>query len=372
MRRRRAVEPCVAATLTKYQPAYSERPGFGITSRFGDRLLTSYSRCRRIERLRGQSRNVMTPRSCFSLALLGAIIFTLLPAKPAHAEQNQYGSIAYSESTMTATVGFAGSIGDAALAAANQCQTQSGAQDCAAHLWFHQGYGALARGSNGSFSTGWGTDAQWADTYAIQTCQDEFGGENCQVVFRAQSPRVTGESLSATGGVFETPISPQPPPTYSPPPTYEPPTLPTPAAVSMPNLAGLSLDNARRALPSSLQLGTVSGNDGTVVDQQPRAGDLVAPDTRVNLVLGASGFPTWLAVLALLAVLGAGLALLTARALRHNTEHQRWEARIRVESAPDVNPTIRLWEPDSGPRFTVWVELRPDRGTQSVREVVSR
>lgn len=273
---------------------------------------------------------------------------------------------------MTATVGFAGSIGDAALAAANQCQTQSGAQDCAAHLWFHQGHGALARGSNGSFSTGWGTDAQWADTYAIQTCQEQFGGENCQVVFRAQSPGVAGASLSATGGVFETPIPPQPPPTYSPPPTYEPPTLPTPATVSVPNLVGLSLDNARRALPQSLQLGTVSGNDGTVVDQQPRAGDLVAPDTRVNLVLGASGFPAGLAVLALLAVLGVGLALLTAQVLRHRTERQRWEGQIRVESAPDASPTIRLREPDSVPRFTVWVEVRPDRGVQSVREVVSR
>jgi hypothetical protein len=140
----------------------------------------------------------------------------------------------------------------------------------------------------------------------------------------------------------------------------------------VPNLVGLSLDNARRVLPPSLQLGAVSGNDGMVVDQQPRAGDLVAPDTHVNLVLGASGFPAWLATLALLAVLGVGMALLTAQVLRHRTERQRWEGRIRVESAPDVNPTIRLREPDSGPRFTVWVEVRPDRGVQSVREVVSQ
>lgn len=372
MRHRRAVEPYAAAMLTKYQTPYSERPGFGITSRLSDRLLTSYRRNRWIERLRDRSRNMMALRSCVSLTLLGVIIFALPPAIPAYAEQNEYGAIAYSESTMTATVGFAGSIGDAALAAANQCQTQSGAQDCAAHLWFHQGYGALARGSNGSFSTGWGTDTQWADTYAVQTCQKDFGGVNCQVVFRAQSPGVAGESLSATGGVFETPIPPQPPPTYSPPPTYEPPALPTPTTVSVPSLVGLSLDNAQRALPPSLQLGTVSGNDGTVVDQQPRAGNLVSPDTRVNLVLGASGFSAGLAVLALLAVLGVGLALLTAQVLRHRTERQRWEGRIRVELAPDVNPTIRLWEPDSGPRFTVLVEVRPDRGVQSVREVVSR
>lgn len=394
MRRRRFAKSRVAEALSQYQPQCGQKFETGIRSGISDRLPTACCRDRRTGLWGGPARSLfwLRLRSHISLALLGALLVALLSVNPAHAEQNEYGSIAYSESTAIATVGFAGSIGDAALAAAEQCRAQSGAQDCAAYLWFYQGYGALARSSNGHFGTGWGTDAQWADTYAIQTCQ-EYGGDNCQVVFQTQSPGVAGESPSAKGGVFETPISPpslptydpptydpptydppsyDPPPTYQFPPTYDPPTLPAPSSVIVPNLIGLSLDDARRVLPQGLELGMMSGNDGTVVDQQPRAGDLVPRYTRVNLVLSAPGFPVWLAVLAVFAVLGVGLALLTARVLRHRTERQRWESRIRVEPAPDLKPTIRLWEPDRVPRFTVRVEVRPDRGVQSVREVVSR
>jgi hypothetical protein len=141
----------------------------------------------------------------------------------------------------------------------------------------------------------------------------------------------------------------------------------------MPNLVGLSRDDAQRALPQGLSLGTVSGNDGTVVDQQPRAGDQVPPNARVNLVLSGPGFPAWLAVLlAVLVVLGVGLALLTARVLRHRAERRHWDARIRVESAPDLNPTIHLQEPHRAASFTIRVEMHPDHGVQSVREVTPR
>jgi hypothetical protein len=64
-----------------------------------------------------------------------------------------------------------------------------------------------------------------------------------------------------------------PSPTYGPTPTYPP----TPAYVSVPNLLGLSLSGVRQALPQGLMLRTVTGSGGTVVDQQPKAGDVVAP-----------------------------------------------------------------------------------------------
>lgn len=116
----------------------------------------------------------------------------------------------------------------------------------------------------------------------------------------------------------------------------------------------------------------VSSNDGTVIDQQPRAGARMPRYTRVDLVLSATGFPAWLAVLALLSV---GPALVAARILRHCAERRRWDGRIRVKPTsdpnptPDPNPTLHLWEPDRAGSLTVRVEIHPDHGVQSVREV---
>jgi len=371
-----------AAALTKYQPHTQLREGFetGAWGKIGDRLPTVRSRDIWIMRLRRpQARNMtgLRSRSRISLVALGALLAALLLANPAHAAQNEYGAIAYSKSTAIAATGFAGSMNDAALAAVEQCRTQSGASDCAGLGWFYQGYGALARGSGDSWGFGWGTNAQYADSYAIQYCQQYGGGSSCQVASRAQTPGVADDSPSATGGTFATPVT-QPPPTYSPPtyqapPTYNRPAPPAPTSVNVPNLVGLSLDDARQALPQGLELGTVSGNDGTVANQQPKAGDQVPPYTRVDLVLSAPGFPAWLTVLlAVLALLGVGLALLAARALRHRAERQRWDGRIRVKPAPDPNPTIHLRAPDSAASFIVRVEVHPDHGVQSVREATPR
>ncbi len=307
-------------------------------------------------RLRARNVTGLRFRSRIGLVAFGALLAALLPVNTAHAAQNDYGAIAYSESTAIASVGFAGNMDDAALAAVEQCRTQGGASDCAAYLWFQQGYAALARGSAGYFGTGWGTDAQYADTYAIQICQQRGGGDSCQVLFRAQTPGVADESPSATGGAFATPVRPTP---------STPPPAP-PASVSVPNLVGLSRDDAQRALPQGLGLGTVSGSDGTVVDQQPKAGDQVPPGTQVNLVLNTPSSPPWLDVLVVFIV---GLALLVALVLRRRAERRRWHGRIRVESAPDLNPKIHLREPDRAASFTVRVEVHPDHGVQSVREV---
>jgi hypothetical protein len=125
-------------------------------------------------------------------------------------------------------------------------------------------------------------------------------------------------------------------------------------------------------LPPGLTLGTVTGSGGTIVDQQPKAGDVVTPNTYVNLVLGAPGFPTWLAVLlVVLAVLGV-LAVLVGRILWQRAQRRIWDARIRVTSTPDPNPIIRLREPGKTVRFAVQVEVHPDRGVQTLQEVVTQ
>ncbi|MGH3711814.1 MAG: DUF4189 domain-containing protein [Pseudonocardiaceae bacterium] len=96
--------------------------------------------------------------------------------------------MAYSQSIAIAAVSFAGSMNDAALAAVEQCQTQSGASDCAALGWFYQGYGALARGSGTSWGFGWSANAQYADAYAMQYCQQYGGGSSCQVMAPGTDP----------------------------------------------------------------------------------------------------------------------------------------------------------------------------------------
>ncbi len=378
MRRRMLVKLRAAAALTKHQPQAQLSEGFrtGMESRIGDRLPTVCSHNRWMERLRRlQVRNMTRLRSRIGLVAVGALLAALLQANPAHAAQNEYGAIAYSPSTEIAAAGFAGNKDDAALAAVDQCRAQGGAADCAAYLWFYQAYGALARGSSDHFGTGWGTDSHYSDTYAIQTCKQQGGGNSCHVTFRASTPSVADETPPATGGAFATPVhgAPSTPPYTTPytPPPYTTPYTPPPSSISMPNLVGLSRDDAQRALPPGLWLGTVSGNDGTVVDQQPRAGDQVLPYTRVNLVLSGPGFPVWLAVLlAILAVLVVGLTLLAARVLQRRAECRRWDGRIRVKPAPDPNPTIHLREPNRAASFAVRVEVHPDHGVHSVREVV--
>ncbi|MFL6147255.1 MAG: DUF4189 domain-containing protein [Pseudonocardiaceae bacterium] len=224
-------------------------------------------------------------RRRIALALFGALIVALLPASAANAAQSEYGAIAWSRSTAAVTVGFAGSIDDAAQAAIGQCQAQSGASDCKAYGWSYQAYAAFAHGSVTGWGFGWGTDAGYADSNAMQYCQQNNSDNSCQIVFRTQTSEVSADTPPATGGIFATPITPSPTPTYQPSPTYEPsptygptPTYPpTPAYVSVPNLLGLSLSGVRQALPQGLTLRTVTGSGGTVVDQQPKAGDVVAP-----------------------------------------------------------------------------------------------
>jgi hypothetical protein len=139
----------------------------------------------------------------------------------------------------------------------------------------------------------------------------------------------------------------------------------------VPNLLGLPLNNARQALPQALQLGTVTGSGGTVVDQQPKAGDMVPANTSVNVVLSAPTFPTWLVILlAILALLGI-VAVLVTRILRQHAQRQHWNASIRVKPTPDPNPIIRLREPGKTVRFAVQVEVHPDHGVQTLQEVVT-
>jgi hypothetical protein len=314
-------------------------------------------------------------RRGIGLALFVALVVSLFPVSAASAAQSEYGSIAWSRSTGVVAVGFAGSINDAAQAAIGQCQAQSGTSDCAAYGWFYQAYAAFAHGSVTGWGFGWGTGTGYADSYAMQNCQQNSSDNSCQIVLRTQTPEVSGDTPPATGGIFATPITPSPTPTYQPSPTYEPsPTYgsSTPANVSVPNLLGLSLNDARQTLPQGLQLGTVTGSGGTVVGQQPQAGDAIPANTYVNVVLSAPGFPTWLVILlVVLALLGIVTVLIT-RIFWQRAQRQHWNASIRVKPMPGPNPIIRLREPGKTVRFAVQVEVHSDPGVQTLQEVVTQ
>lgn len=313
-------------------------------------------------------------RHRIGLMLFGALVFALLPTSAANAAQSEYGSIAWSRSTAVVAAGFAGSIDDAAQAAISQCQAQSGASDCKAYGWFYQAYATFAHGSVTGWGFGWGTNAEYADSYAMQYCQQN--SSDCQIALRTQTPEVSADTPPAAGGTFATPITPSPTPTYQPSPTYEPaptypPSAPSSPYVSVPNLRGLSLNTAQQALPQGLTLGTVTGSGDTVVDQQPKPGDVVPPNSSVDLMLSTPGFPTWLAVLLVVLTVVCILALLVAQIMRQHAQRQRWNAAIRVKSTPDPNPITRLQEPGKTVRFAVQVEVHPDPGVQTLQEVAT-
>jgi hypothetical protein len=334
----------------------------GAESETDDRSLT-----RGHERLRDQTQvhaggtTILSFRRPTGMALFSALIVALLPTSAAHAAQSEYGSIAWSQSTGVVAVGFAGSIDDAAQVAIGQCEAQGGASDCKAYGWFYQAYAAFAHGSVTGWGFGWGTNAGYADSNAMRYCQQNSSDNSCQIVFRTQTSDVSGDAPPATGGTFATPITPSPTPTSQP-----------PAYVSVPNLLGLSLSDARQALPQGLTLGTVTGSGGTVVDQQPKAGDVVARNTYVNLVLGAQGFPTWLVILLVVLAVLVILTVLVERILWQRAQRRYWNTRIRVTSTPDPNPITRLREPGKTVRFAVQVEVHPDRGVQTLQEVVTQ
>src|SRR5262249_44784997 len=134
----------------------------------------------------------------FGLAVVAALLLSLLPVT-AQAAPGGFGAIAYSPSTKGASFGAGGSQSSAQNAAVAGCKSPGGGGDCAARLWFENGYGALAS-SGDRFGTGWGTNAQYARSYAIRICQ-QHGGTNCTVVYTAHTSDTPAESPSARGGV---------------------------------------------------------------------------------------------------------------------------------------------------------------------------
>ncbi|MBW4556840.1 MAG: DUF4189 domain-containing protein [Trichormus sp. ATA11-4-KO1] len=112
---------------------------------------------------------------------------------PIPVSDDLFGAISYS--SLTGIYGLATRLSqaDAEMAALNDCQQKSGANDCLVPLWFKNSWGALAVGSNGAYGTGWGANVdhpqagkELAEQYALQTCE-QYGGVNCQVIISTEA-----------------------------------------------------------------------------------------------------------------------------------------------------------------------------------------
>lgn len=127
--------------------------------------------------------------------LAAATVLSILPAMAGVQAKTPdlFGAIAYSPSTKIYTSATGASRQEVERRALYNCQQQSSARDCSVPLWFKNGWGALAVGSNNVYGTGWGYDTNHpsrgraiAGRYAVQTCQ-KFGGVNCRVIFTKEA-----------------------------------------------------------------------------------------------------------------------------------------------------------------------------------------
>ena len=111
----------------------------------------------------------MTIRSFLVSALLSASVCFGSAAFAA----DKYGAIAYSPGTGSHGWSFDQSSRQASeTTALGNCGKSAG--DCIVPIWFKNGCGALAVGSNG-YGSGWGTDRGIAERTALKVCQGKTG-----------------------------------------------------------------------------------------------------------------------------------------------------------------------------------------------------
>jgi serine/threonine-protein kinase len=115
------------------------------------------------------------------LSLAIAVILPVQFGGISAAMADNFGAIARSRSS--GDKGYAWNFSTRAQAerrARQECSKISGADDCRALLWFKNACGSIAEASNGGAGTGWGTDEELAERYAIQSCRTV--GSGCEVV----------------------------------------------------------------------------------------------------------------------------------------------------------------------------------------------
>ena len=123
----------------------------------------------------------MIKKSCYKIVIIISVALSILFfGYPEVFAADKYGAIAYSRSTGGHGYSYDYSTRAAAEARAiRECRRQTKAGDCYVLVWFRNGCGALAKGSNG-YGSGWGTYKSLAKQNAIKSCSRNT--YNCRVV----------------------------------------------------------------------------------------------------------------------------------------------------------------------------------------------
>lgn len=154
--------------------------------------------------------------------------------------------------------------------------------------------------------------------------------------------------------------------------SVEPGVPPTPV-VEVPDLTGMTGDQARDALGAAgLVMGNQPGGDGDVASQEPEPGTLVPVGSPVTLTLAATGpDASWLPVAVVAVVLVIGGALTTYQSLRPRRQRRWLRRHVRLVPRAPSPPTFTVGESQTPPSPTVVLRLEPhpDLGTQVLEEV---
>ena len=121
---------------------------------------------------------------CFSIGMPQRIYEYRIGPQDYNRSNEKYGAIAYSGSSDRCGVSFnLRSRADAEKRAISEC----GESDCEVKVWFRNGCGALATGSDGSIGWAWSGNKAGAEKNALHECGKRSGG--CRVRCWACSDR---------------------------------------------------------------------------------------------------------------------------------------------------------------------------------------
>lgn len=150
-------------------------------------------------------------------------------------------------------------------------------------------------------------------------------------------------------------------------------TVPPPPLVAVPNLTGLTLEDAGATVAAAgLALGNGADGDGKVQAQDPAPGTLVPVGTAVTLTLASSTeTPWWPVAVAVLALLLA-VASAAFKATRPRRDRRWLRKHMRLIPGAASAPEFDVREPrteQAAPTLVVRLQPRADGGMQVLEEI---
>jgi hypothetical protein len=169
---------------------------------------------------------------------------------------------------------------------------------------------------------------------------------------------VTTTASGTTTAPGTTAVSTRVPPTDRPPRTATRIGTPGGLKIAVPDLTGMTEDEATAALGDSLVLANPTGHDGQVRRQAPAAGTLVEPASAVTVVLAAESRPSFLPVLLIAAlVLAIAAAMVVSHRVRRRRRERRWvDEQVRTDLQTEI-PALSPVPDVAVPGFEIRLEV---------------